>query len=140
VTQIQGEEQMKKNPVVHFEIYADDPDKLGKFYTSLFDWTIEPVPDMDYGYVKTVETDDNGMPSQLGGINGGILERPAGYEGGWINYVNVESLASTIDQAEKLGARLMKEKTPVPGMGWFAILADPQGNPFGIWQTDPDAE
>jgi predicted enzyme related to lactoylglutathione lyase len=38
---------MKKNSVAHFEIYADDPDALGKFYTSLFDWTIEPMAGMD---------------------------------------------------------------------------------------------
>ena len=44
----ESEGLMKKNSVVHFEIYADDPDKLVKFYTSLFDWTIERMPGMDY--------------------------------------------------------------------------------------------
>ena len=132
---------MKKNPVVHFEIYADDPDKLGQLYTSLFDWTIESLKGMDYRLIKTVETDAKGMPSQTGGINGGMLKRPAGYEGhAWINYVNVESLEATIKRAQKLGATLMKGKTPVPGMGWFAILTDPQRNPFAIWQTDPKAK
>jgi predicted enzyme related to lactoylglutathione lyase len=36
----------------------------------------------------------------------------------------------------------MKEKPAVPGMGWFAILSDPEANPFALWQTDkapPDA-
>ena len=33
---------MKKNGVVHFEIYARDAEKLAKFYSSVFDWTIEP--------------------------------------------------------------------------------------------------
>ena len=132
---------MKKNPVVHFEIYADDPDKLGQFYTNLFDWTIEPVQGMDYRLIKTVETDAKGMPSQAGGINGGILKRPAGYEGrAWINYVNVKSLEAAIDRAQKLGATVMKGKSPVPAMGWFAILTDPQGNPFAIWQSDPNAK
>src|SRR5512135_1095731 len=132
---------MKKNSVAHFEIYADDPDKLGQFYTNLFDWTIERVPGMDYRLIKTVETDAKGMPSQAGGINGGILKRPAGYEGrAWINYVNVESLEDAIDRAQKLGATVMKGKSPVPAMGWFAILTDPQGNPFAIWQSDPNAK
>ena len=131
---------MKKNSVVHFEIYADDPDKLGQFYTSLFDWTMEPVPGTDYRLIKTVETDAKGMPSQAGGINGGILKRPAGYEGGGINYVNVESLEAATGRAKKLGATVMKGKTPVPGMGWFAILSDPEGNSFAIWQTDPKAK
>jgi len=108
---------MKKNSVVHFEIYADDPDKLGEFYTSLFDWTIERMPGMDYRLVKTVETDQKGMPTQPGGINGGMLKRPAGYEGrAWVNYVNVESLEAAVDRAQELGATLMKGKSPVPGM------------------------
>jgi predicted enzyme related to lactoylglutathione lyase len=132
---------MKKNSVVHFEIYADDPDKLGEFYTSLFDWTIDRMPGMDYRLVKTVETDQKGMPTQPGGINGGMLKRPAGYEGrAWVNYVNVESLEASVDRAQQLGATLMKGKSPVPGMGWFAMLTDPQGNPFALWQTDSNAK
>ncbi len=132
---------MKKNAVAHFEIYADDPDALGQFYSSLFDWAIERMPEMDYRWVKTVETDEKGMPSQAGGINGGILKRPADYEErAWINYINVESLETTTERAKKLGAKVMKGKTPVPGMGWFAMLIDPQGNPFAIWQTDPKAK
>jgi len=34
----------------------------------------------------------------------------------------------------------MKEKSPVPGMGWFAMLIDPQGTPFAIWQSDSGAK
>jgi predicted enzyme related to lactoylglutathione lyase len=28
---------------------------------------------------------------------------------------------------------------PVPKMGWFAVCKDPQGNDFGLWQTDESA-
>jgi predicted enzyme related to lactoylglutathione lyase len=132
---------MKKNSVAHFEIYADDPDKLEQFYTSLFDWKIERMPNMDYRLIKTVDTDAKGMPTQPGGINGGLMKRPAGYEGrAWVNYVNVESLEASIDRAQKLGAKMMKGKSPVPGMGWFAMLIDPQGNPFALWQSDSSAK
>jgi uncharacterized protein len=132
---------MKKNSVAHFEIYANDLDKLEQFYTSLFDWTVERVPGMDYRFIKTVETDEKGMPTQTGGINGGMLKRPAGYEDrAWINYVNVASLEASINQAQKLGAKVMKGKSAVPGMGWFAMLIDPQGNPFALWQADSNAK
>jgi predicted enzyme related to lactoylglutathione lyase len=81
------------------------------------------------------------MPSQAGGINGGMMKRPAGYEArAWINYVNVESLDASVDRAQKLGAKIMKGKSPVPGMGWFAMLIDPQGNPFAMWQSDSNAK
>ena len=132
---------MRKNFVAHFEIYADDPDKLEKFYTSLFDWTIQPVPGMDYRLIKTVDTDEKNMPTQAGGINGGMMKRPTGYDGkAWINYVTVESLESAVNRAKELGARVMKEKSPVPGMGWFAMLIDPQGNPLALWQPDKSAK
>ena len=91
---------MKKNGVVHFEIYARDADKLSKFYSSLFDWTIEPMPGMDYHLVRTVDTDEQGMPTKPGSINGGLLVCPVGYEDpGWINYVNVDSLDSAVKRA-----------------------------------------
>jgi hypothetical protein len=33
----------------------------------------------------------------------------------------------------------MMGKTPVPGMGWFAQLTDPEGNVIAVWETDPAA-
>ena len=131
---------MKKNGVVHFEIYARDAEKLAKFYSTLFDWTIEAMPGMDYHYVKTVETDAQNMPTRPGSINGGLVVRPAGFEDpGWINYVNVESLDPAVKRAQDLGAKVMKPRAPVPGMGWFAMLVDPQGNSFAMWERDEKA-
>jgi len=132
---------MKKNPVAHFEIYAEDPDTLGRFYTSLFDWDIQQVPGMEhYRLIKTVDTDDKGMPTGTGGINGGILKRPTGYlASAWVNYVNVESLDTSVARAQQLGAKVTKPRAAVPGMGWFAMLVDPQGNHFALWQSDRNA-
>lgn len=44
--------------VVHFEIPADDPDKLSSFYTSLFGWQINKMPmeGGDYWITQTVPT------------------------------------------------------------------------------------
>lgn len=132
---------MKKNSVAHFEIYANDPSKLQDFYANLFDWSFETVPGMDYTFIKTVETDGQGMPKQSGGINGGMITRPAGYtERAWVSYVNVESVDVSTSRATNLGAKVMRPKTAVPGMGWFVMLTDPQGNIFAIWQTDSAAK
>ena len=134
---------MKKNAVAHFEIYADDPEALGRFYTSLFDWDIQQLPGMEhYRLIKTVDTDDKGTPTQPGGgINGGILKRPQGYPASaWVNYVNVDSLDQAVERAQQLGAKLTKPRAPVPGMGWFAMLIDPQGNHFALWQSDRGAK
>jgi len=130
-----------KNSVAHFEIYADDPDALTKFYTDLFDWQTQKMPNMDYTYVKTVDTNAQNMPTQPGGINGGLIRRPTGYKTkAWVNYVTVESLETSLKRAQELGAKVMKPRAPIPGIGWFAMLIDPQGNDFAIWQSDPGAK
>jgi predicted enzyme related to lactoylglutathione lyase len=128
-----------KNPIAHFEIYADDPAKLADFYTSLFDWKISEVPNMDYWMIRTVDTDAKNMPTQSGGINGGMMKRPMPDARSWMNYVTVESLDGALERAQKLGATIARPKSAVPNMGWFAILADPQGNPFAMWQEDSKA-
>jgi predicted enzyme related to lactoylglutathione lyase len=134
---------MNRNPVVHFEIYADEPESLAKFYGALFDWQIDKVdaaPGTDYRMVRTVETDDKGRPTgPTGGINGGILKRPAGFTGTTVNYVDVPSLDDALERAQKLGAKVSRGRSAVPGMGWFAILSDPQGNPLALWQVDKKA-
>jgi predicted enzyme related to lactoylglutathione lyase len=133
---------MSKNPIGHFEIYADDPERLATFYTSLFEWKVDLVPGMDYRMVQTVETDPKThLPTSLGAINGGIAKRPAGYQmNGSVNYVMVDSIEKTVDKARQLGARVTKEKQAVPGMGWFAMFVDPEGNHFAAWVSDPNAK
>jgi uncharacterized protein len=129
-----------KNPVAHFEIYADDPKKLADFYSHLFDWKISPVPNMDYWTIQTVDTDDKHMPKQTGGINGGMAKRPRKDVHFWTNYVVVESLDGAIERAQKLGAQLSAPRTPVPGMGYFAMLLDPERNTLALWENDKNAK
>jgi predicted enzyme related to lactoylglutathione lyase len=57
-----------------------------------------------------------------------------------MNYVDVPSIDDAIAKAEKLGAKVALPKTPVPGVGAYAAILDPQGNICGLWeQTSPDA-
>jgi len=127
------------NPVAHFEIYGDDPEKLAGFYRTLFGWTIDRVPGMDYWMIGTVPTDAKGMPTQPGGINGGLMKRPMPDARNWLNYVTVASIDEAIEKAQGLGATVLRPKSPVPRMGWFAVLSDPEMNVFGMWQDDPSA-
>jgi predicted enzyme related to lactoylglutathione lyase len=131
---------MMNHGVVHFEIPATDPDKLSQFYTQLFGWQIEKM-DMGgspYHVVSTTEVDDSGAPKNPGAINGGIGPRMAANQQP-MNYVNVESVDEYIAKAKTLGAKVVGEKMPIPGMGYFAQLQDPEGNPFGVYQNSPGA-
>jgi predicted enzyme related to lactoylglutathione lyase len=128
------------NPVGHFEIPSDDPEKLSQFYTRLFDWQVQKYSGegFDYWLVMTVPTDAQGAPTQPGGINGGIYKRMAP-EQNPINYVIVDDVDTYVARAGELGATVAMGKMPIPGMGWFAQLVDPDGNMFGVFQEDAKA-
>lgn len=126
--------------IVHFEIPANEPERAAKFYREMFGWNInrwENPGGIEYWMVETVATDAEGRPVRQG-VNGGLMRRMYP-EQQPVNYIAVEDVDQTVAKAERLGARIMMTKTPVPGMGWFAQLTDTEGNVIAVWQHDPSA-
>jgi predicted enzyme related to lactoylglutathione lyase len=120
--------------IVHFEIPADDVEKLRKFYGELFGWKIEKMPGpMEYWGIATVPVNEKGMP-QRPGVNGGMMKRQ-NPEHKPVNYIAVESVDEYVKKIEALGGRVIVPKTEVPGIGWWASALDPEGNQFAILQS-----
>ena len=67
--------KVKMDKVVHFEIPVDDLKRAQNFYKIIFGWTIEPMPEMNYTILRTVEVDEKFMPKEKGAINGGMMKR-----------------------------------------------------------------
>jgi predicted enzyme related to lactoylglutathione lyase len=87
--------------------------------------------------VRAVPTDADGQPIRPG-VNGGLMRRMFPGQAP-VNYIGVPSVDEFVRRAERLGAKVVASKRPVPGMGWFAQLTDTEGNIFAIWQTDAAA-
>ena len=122
--------------VVHFEIPADNIEKLKDFYEKLFDWKIihSPVEGMDYWVIHTVPTDDKGMP-QRPGVNGGMFARqPEQKHLRTVNYITVEDIDKYLSKLSELGGKMLMPKQEVPTFGFIAIAIDPEGNEFGLLQ------
>ena len=118
--------------VVHFEITGDDPEKLGKFYSEVFGWDIQPWEGpFQYLLVSTGEQDQPG-------IDGAIMER-AEYLPQTVNTIDVESAEAAIEAVKANGGKALREIQPVPGVGYFTYCADPDGNVFGVMQADENA-
>jgi predicted enzyme related to lactoylglutathione lyase len=110
-------------PVVHFEIGCGDSDKTQKFYASLFDWKIEQQGPA--GMISTGSKD---------GIQGHITalgHPPHNYV---TFYVLVDDVQAYLDKAGRLGGKTLVPPTEVPGRGYFAWLADPEGTVVGLWK------
>jgi uncharacterized protein len=118
--------------VTHFEIYAEAPAELAEFYRSLFGWQLDKAPGVDYWRIQT-------EPDSVGGFNGGLAYRAIPGPRSWVHYVHVPSLDAAVAQAERLGATVLRARTAVPKTAWYSVLADPEGNIFAIYQTDPSA-
>ena len=120
--------------IVHFEIPADDVEKLRKFYSELFGWKIEKMPGpVEYWGIATVPVNEKGMPQRLG-VNGGMMKRQ-NPEHKPVNYIAVESVDEYVKKIEALGGRVIVPKMEVPGIGWWALALDPEGNQFAIMQS-----
>ena len=82
---------------------------------------------------------DPDCAQRLNGINGGLTYRPIPEPRSWVHYVSVESLDETLESVQRLGGTVLRPKSAVPKMAWYAVVADPEGNIFAIWQPDPHA-
>ena len=119
--------------IVHFEIPANDMERAKRFYGELFGWKFEqhqgPV---DYWMVST--TDEKGEAA----LCGGMIARQSP-EHAPVNYIDVPSVDEHLARIEKAGGRIVTPKTPVPGIGYFAVCLDTENNAFGIWETNETA-
>lgn len=116
------------NPFVHIELTTSDVGKAKSFYQSLFSWKLTDVP-MGGGQSYT-------MVDVGEGTGGGMFQMP-GAPVAWIPYVAVSDVAQATAKARSLGANILKDKTEVPGMGWFSIFQDTTGAVIAVWEMKP---
>ena len=120
--------------IVHFEIPADNLARAKKFYSTVFGWKMNEMPEMDYVIVQTVELDENGMPKEQGAINGGMLKREDPVKSPVVT-ISVKSIDEAAKTIEKNGGKIIRSKMPVGDMGFAAYFKDTEGNAIGLWQN-----
>jgi predicted enzyme related to lactoylglutathione lyase len=123
-------QQPKEHTLVHFEIPASDPSKIARFYEQLFGWKFTKWEGgtMDYWLIshKDATTPDDTL--------GGLYKRNTPQEQ-FLNYFLVNNIDQSVTKATGLGAKVTMAKQEIPNIGWFAVLADPDGNTFALYQS-----
>lgn len=118
------------NPIVHFELPADDLERARTFYSSIFGWKITDPWKMEYYLVETKDKAGNG-------INGGMMKRKAQGQP-FTNYILVEEIDDILAKITAGGGKVAMPKTEIgPGMGWIAAFFDPENNIIGLHQVPP---
>jgi hypothetical protein len=109
------------------ELYTQDVEKTVSFYKAIGGFTDERTEMPGMGTYVQLKSDDK--------PRGGIMKAPMpGVPQAWTPYVAVANTDQTLAKALKLGATQLVPATDIPGVGRFAIFADPQGSPLGILQ------
>jgi hypothetical protein len=111
-------------PLCHFEFMTNDVAKCKSFYNSLFGWEYDSESMPEYTLVKTGKEP-----------GGGIMKVPPQAPGPALNlYFQVNDLQATLDKAQANGGSVIVPPTPIPNVGSFAMLTDPEGNMVGIFR------
>ncbi|MEX2211013.1 MAG: VOC family protein [Gaiellaceae bacterium] len=111
---------------VHVELPAKDSARSKEFYGSLFGWKFESFAEADYHMTQ--------FSDQLGGA---VFGTESGETSPRV-YFSVADIDGARARVSELGGSA-EEKSPVPGMGWYAACKDTEGTSFHLWQSDQAA-
>jgi predicted enzyme related to lactoylglutathione lyase len=130
---------MKMSPVIHFEMPADDRERMAKFYAEVFGWQTQMLgAEMgDYVVVTTIESDDNG-PKQPGAINGGFYPKKPDWPAQYPSVViAVEDIDESMRAVADAGGKVLGEPMDIPGIGRYVSFYDTEGNRVSMLKPLP---
>jgi predicted enzyme related to lactoylglutathione lyase len=128
---------MKMNPVVHFEMPAEDRKRMADFYTKVFGWKTQALgEDMgNYVLATTIDSDEMGRPREPGAINGGFFrktdDQPSQYPS---VVIAVEDIKEHMKKVETAGGKVLGEPWDIPGVGLYVSFFDTEGNRVSMLQ------
>jgi uncharacterized protein len=128
------------DPVVHFEMPAENKKRMSEFYNKAFGWKTNQLgKEMgEYVTVTTVETDSNdsmGRPKIPGAINGGFYQKPEDSFGQYPSIViAVENIEKSIEKVKAAGGKVHGKPDEIPGVGTYVSIIDTEGNRISLLQ------
>lgn len=104
-------------------LVSADVARAKSFYGALFGWKAqdEPMP------VFSVDGTQEGMVADF--------QKAQGMPAAWLTYVVVDKLADARDKVMQLGGSILMRQIDVPGVGSYAVVADPTGAALGLFES-----
>jgi predicted enzyme related to lactoylglutathione lyase len=113
--------------ICHVEIPSTDVAKSKEFYEKVFGWKVELMPEVNYATWVPEEGPE-------GGFN--LVKEPCTCgEAGCLVYIFVASVDEKAKEVEAAGGKMVKGKTAVGDVGWYALFEDPAGGVVGLWES-----
>jgi predicted enzyme related to lactoylglutathione lyase len=113
----------KPGAIVHVEFHSTDPEREKAFYSKVFGWKFQDMPEMNYSLFEAPSGPGGGL--QRHGEGGPMV----------LNYLLSENIDKTLRAIEDNGGRVMNPKMEIPGYGWWALFQDPTGLTMALYET-----
>jgi predicted enzyme related to lactoylglutathione lyase len=125
------------NTFCWIELGTTDAAAAKSFYGELLGWTFNDMPagpDMVYTMTQRDGTTATGLYQLTEEM------KSQGIPPNWLSYVSVANVDETAAKAKSLGATIAKEPFDVMEVGRMAVIEDPTGAVFALWQAKPPQE
>ena len=109
------------------DLSTTDVDAGRRFYEELFGWTTDEPAGPEFGGYAMFR-DDGKLVAGSGPVMGGAP--PA-----WTTYIRTADAAATAQKVRDAGGEVVVEPMEIPGAGSMAVIKDPTGAYFGVWQN-----
>jgi predicted enzyme related to lactoylglutathione lyase len=114
------------------ELGTSDSDAAKNFYRQLFGWGYVDNPMGDMGVYTMIKLDGK----DVGGLYKLLPDMVAqGVPPHWLSYVSVTNVDETVEKMKAAGATIMNGPFDVGTAGRMAVVKDPVGAVFAIWQA-----
>ncbi len=111
------------------DTFQPDTESSARFYGALFGWSFEDPAPMPSGLEGEYRVARSG-----GQMVAGLGQAPAGLPAVWTTYICVEDVNRTVADATAAGGDVLVGPAEAGREGQLAVLSDPAGVAFGIWQ------
>lgn len=113
------------------ELATSDNEAAKRFYTELFGWTFadNPMgPDMVYTMLKKDDKEVGALYKMMPEM------KERGIPPHWMSYASTPNADDSVAKAESLGGTIMQPPFDVMEHGRMAVIQDPTGAVFSLWQ------
>ena len=127
---------MAENPwdrvTVWHELMSSDPQRAEKFYEEVLGLTASPLEGAPFPYIVWRQDD-----KPVGGLvppQDGQKGWPSGTTPHWVSSFATADVDKAVEKATTLGGQVLVPPTDIPQFGRAAVLKDPEGAVFGVFQ------
>ena len=125
------------NPVIHFEMPAENKQRMSDFYTKAFGWQTQLLGEEMNGYVlvTTTKSDETGRSIAPGAINGGFYQKTEDpLTHGTSVVISVENIQDHMKKVTDAGGKIIGEPMMLPGVGMWLSFYDTEDNRVSMLQ------